>query len=473
MAIPKEILEIERPKSTRVKYFNGTYFVVKRTSVYRNGKAYPVELGTIGKIEDGKYIEIRKEPRKQKATEVDVKEYGATALGYSVSSKLLDELKETFDVADANKLYVMALLRAVNEHITSRTMKIEYDTSYLSEIIPNVAVSESTICEFLKMIGKGYRRIERFMINRVEKANGNIVIDGMLKNSNGHNSFNEFSRKAKVKGSKDISLLYAYDFEEKEPLASRIYPGNMLDVTAFKDFVASYGFKNSILIMDKGFYSEENLSILKQQEGVSFVVPIKQNTKKFKAIIDANCIAQPLSFKDQKLLCGKYKLDDGTFLYAYQDLEIEAQQKENYYEMKIKTDSFNAEEFRDKAKTFGVIVFESKSDLEPYAIYEAYSFRWEIEAMFNLYKNILNLNSVNAHNDYSIIATEFINFLSTIIGSRIKRKIKSVDSTKHYSTKEVFSILSKYKVVKNTFGGDWTKLSQIKKLTSLFSDLGI
>ena len=155
MAIPKEILEIERPKSTRVKYFNGTYFVVKRTSVYRNGKAYPVELGTIGKIEDGKYIEIRKEPRKQKATEIDVKEYGATALGYSVSSKLLDELKETFDVADANKLYVMALLRAVNEHITSRTMKIEYDTSYLSEIIPNVAVSESTICEFLKMIGKG------------------------------------------------------------------------------------------------------------------------------------------------------------------------------------------------------------------------------------------------------------------------------------------------------------------------------
>lgn len=45
MAIPKEILEISRPSSTRVKEQNGKYMVIKRTSVMKNGKPKPVELG--------------------------------------------------------------------------------------------------------------------------------------------------------------------------------------------------------------------------------------------------------------------------------------------------------------------------------------------------------------------------------------------------------------------------------------------
>ena len=62
----KEILAIERPKSTRVKYSNGRYLVIKRTSKRVGSRTVPVELGTIGEIKDGKYVEIRKEPRKTK-----------------------------------------------------------------------------------------------------------------------------------------------------------------------------------------------------------------------------------------------------------------------------------------------------------------------------------------------------------------------------------------------------------------------
>ena len=66
MPIPKEILAVERPKSTVVKFRLGRYLVVKRTSKRVNGKAKPVDLGTIGEIIDGKYVEIRPEPKKQK-----------------------------------------------------------------------------------------------------------------------------------------------------------------------------------------------------------------------------------------------------------------------------------------------------------------------------------------------------------------------------------------------------------------------
>lgn len=472
MAIPKEILEVERPKSTRVKFFNGTYYVIKRTSEYRNGKAYPVELGTIGKIENGKYVEIRKEPRKRKKKEIDIKEYGTTALAHKVGSEILDDLKEFFDVGDANKIYITAMLRAVNQHITSRTLKCEYDTSYISEIIPKVAVSESTISRFLQSLGKGYLRMQNFMAKRVANFTGNVVIDGMLKDSNGHNSFNEFSRKARTKGSKDISLMYAYDFGKKEPLAMQIFPGNMLDLTSFKQFINNYSFKNSMLIMDKGFYCKENISLLQEKSGVSYVIPIKRNSAKFKDFIKSKCINEQMPFRDENLLCGKKKLADGTFLYGFKNLSIASQQIDSCYERMKKEESFNIDNFEEKERTSGIIVFESKSDLDCYSIYEAYSCRWEIETMFNLYKNILRLDTVNVQNDYSIIATEFINFISMIIGSRIKNYIRKRIPTSDYSMNEIMLFLTKCKMVKDN-NDKWNKFIQVKTRTDIFSLLDV
>ena len=75
MPIPKDILAVERPKNTVVKMRLGRYLVIKRTSKRVNGKAMPVDLGTIGEIIDGKYVEIRTVPKKQQR-QIDIKDYG-------------------------------------------------------------------------------------------------------------------------------------------------------------------------------------------------------------------------------------------------------------------------------------------------------------------------------------------------------------------------------------------------------------
>ncbi|UUD35699.1 hypothetical protein NPA07_02385 [Mycoplasmopsis caviae] len=65
MAIPKEILSIERPKGTIVRNSFGIYSVVKRSSKYVNGKVYSYNIAVIGRIENGKYIAL-KEPKYMK-----------------------------------------------------------------------------------------------------------------------------------------------------------------------------------------------------------------------------------------------------------------------------------------------------------------------------------------------------------------------------------------------------------------------
>ena len=131
MAIPSEILNIERPKNTRVKAGpNGTYYVIARTCEYKDGRNVPKELGTIGKIIDGKYVPNPK----RKDESIDIKNYGPVALFHKVGSSLLTELISIFDFKDGERLYCLAILRAIESEIRNRDIQTEYLCSYLAPL---------------------------------------------------------------------------------------------------------------------------------------------------------------------------------------------------------------------------------------------------------------------------------------------------------------------------------------------------
>lgn len=168
----------------------------------------------VGEIIDGKFVERTPKPRKKS---VDIKDYGEVALCNKHAEGLLQELAKVWDLKDAKRLFVIALLRAAYGDVKNRDLKFHYDTSFVSELIPDVHLSEHAVSAFLQEIGMAYSFISEFMRNRVECFAGkNIVIDGMLKDYNSHNGYmSEFSRKARTKGSKDMSLLYAFDPDTK------------------------------------------------------------------------------------------------------------------------------------------------------------------------------------------------------------------------------------------------------------------
>ena len=113
-----------------------------------------------------------------------------------------------------------------------------------------------------------------------------------------------------------------------------------------------------------------------------------------------------------------------------------------------KNKNFSAKDYEQKRKRFGLIVFQSKRNLEPLNVYLAYLGRWEIEVFFDHYKNIVDRDEVNVHTDYRTYATELINFLTVIITMRVKKKLKKTGLSKNYSQKQIFRYLSKYKKVR-------------------------
>lgn len=486
MPIPKEILAVERPKSTRVKAFGNRYLVIKRTSKIKNGKPYPVELGTIGEIVDEKYVEIRKEPKKR-MYQVDIKSYGPYALFNKVCFDLFKDLAAVFDIDIAKRIYVIAMMRAIDRKITNQEIAFTYQQSFISEVFADLSLSENTISKLLVKIGQEYRYIHKFIEQRTKQFEGKTqVIDGTLVDNNSiENNFSEFSRKAKTKGSKELTLVYSFDIETKEPVAMKTYPGNMLDSRSIDDFLTYFDVKNGLIVMDKGFYTRANIEKFKEKNALSYIVPLKNSARVLKDLNIFNKINKILKKQDEGILYHKVKKDETTYLYAFKNIKSEYEQKLGYLISNEKKDTFDGQKYLDKENQFGTIVLESNIDLTPLEVYLAYSKRWEIETMFKMMKEIISLDTVNVHSDYSVIATEFINYISVIMAQRVKqflRTTKMEPKAKKSEAKTVaetysFRLVIKYlsKMYKTRIGEskNWVTSVLLKYTEELARVLGI
>lgn len=474
MAIPAGILSVERPSNTVVKATRtpGVYSVVKRTSKRVPGKKnpVPVEVGVVGKICDGVFIPNPPKPQH----DIDFKTYGDFALCDKVGRPILDGLLRFYDFQDARKIYCIAVLRVLHPDIVNDDIQVEYQTSYISEVYRGVPLSPNTVSELLWRVGARLNTVEAFMNDRISQYSGHpTVIDGMLKNNTSvTNMFCAFSRKGRVKGTADINLMYAYDLEVREPVACSVYPGNMLDFTAFRTFVRDHPVKKGFVIMDKGFndtVSKRELDDL----GTGYLVPVKVSSRLISDLDLGGRYTHYFKYGEDAVRCKKV-LGGERYYYAFKSTEMKASQEKGYLTRAVEKNSLDEGKYEKRASKFGLIVFESNADLEPKDVYTAYRERWEIEVMFDNYKNIVSRQEVNVHGNYRLFATEFINFLSAVISMRIKNLIDRKKLSNKYTQRQVLRLLSKCAKKRRVKKPDeWTDCARLKYVDELCKTLGV
>lgn len=480
MAIPQNILQVQRPSSTRVKYQNGHYNVIKRTSklvVSSDGKKrhVPVEIGKIGEIIDGSYVPIDNQKKfKLVPTQVDVKDYGNVALCYKYSKSILDDLLKFFVDSDAKKIYSIALLRSAYGNITNRDLKFRYETSFCSEYILNVALSKNTTSNFLDILGRNLNKLNKFMQERLNSVSKDsvIAIDGMLKDYNSiSSSYSLFSRKGRLKGSKDLSMLYAYDVINNEPLAFKVYPGNMLDCTSFVDFIETFKIKSGIIIADKGFKLDWIKDKIQNNQDLTICIPIESNLK---IINELNLREYQGIFKfyDSSILYSKIE-KDGEYYYSFLNSDDFSTQLKGYLNRCYKNKNFEDSKYKKQISKLGNIVFKSNKKIDPEELYRAYDSRWIIEEGFDFYKNIIELEKERVQGDTRVIGNEFINYLSLLISTKTYNQIKD-KIEKKYSYSQILNYLSQIKKIRLLDGSNcWKDTKTIKYIKELATSLSI
>lgn len=132
----------------------------------------------------------------------------------------------------------------------------------------------------LLTVGSLYDRMfdRNRLILEVEQGH-HLLVDGTLKSDeSGVNTLSDFPRKARTKESRDISVIYAFNLEKKEPVCSQCYPGNMLDMAAYSNFIEKSGIKSRIILADKGFPQSQAAKCFKRNLDLHYLNPVRRSS---------------------------------------------------------------------------------------------------------------------------------------------------------------------------------------------------
>lgn len=455
MSIPKEILEVNRPKNTIVYAYgkNKDRFAVKERigCKYNQGRRIPITGSTIGHIINGKYVPMSdNQVSKISVSNIEFKEWANVTLCDKLFENILTELKVIYCDKDATTIYCIAILRVCNPGIKDYELKEAYDTCFLSEYYPSVALSKNSVSTFFNNLGKVCSRITKFMINRTKavKMDHHLLIDGTLKsNESKVNTFSDYSRKARTKGTRDISVLFAFDLEEMEPICSKCFPGNMLDCTSYEEFITENKIENGILVGDKGFPFSSSKEYLKNHPNLHYLNPIRRNSKmieKYNLYEYTGILQNYDNVTYKKVKCD----NENKWLYSFRDANRASVEEKDWLKHTKKKGDYDNDTLRKKQQQFGTVILESDLDTTPEIIYKAYESRWEIEIVMRFYKSACEFDETRVHDDYSVMGSEFCDFLSTILTYRLINKFNKLNLLEKSTYKSIMKILEKAKKVK-------------------------
>ncbi|SPT68786.1 transposase [Anaerobiospirillum thomasii] len=430
MSIPENIRAVPRPTNT-VVVLSGTgryrYAVRQRsgTKYDAKGKAQPINGAIIGHIIDGRYV-AKETKIVSQGVMPDKLSYGASALAFSVVGDIKDDLRAVYECGDVDTILAMALLRVIRPRVTNTRLKSAYEHCFISKFIPYVGLSKNTVAKFIYHLGSNSQLMHDFYARRIDRLlpSCHIAIDGTLKqNTSIVNDLSNFSRKARVKGCRDVSIIYAYVIETMEPLCSMILPGNIIDASAYRAFIRNNNIEKGIIVTDKGFPPNKIRQELAEHKDLHYITPIRRNDVRISeySLLEFD---SAIRYEEKAVVCRKVVTKDGLYLYSFRDISGYAKENTNYIMRTIKNNSFDAQEYKSREEKSGLIVFESDLDLEPSSVYKTFKERWLLELMFNSYKNEEYFDETRVHNDFSVQGLEFINFISTLITSRILNKLE-------------------------------------------------
>lgn len=429
--VPEYIRKVARPINT-VVIDNGKdgptrYAVRERKGVkyVSNGNPQPQNGRVIGHIVDGKYI-----PKNQAVTSTvpDMLSYGSAAFAHSVSDDLMEELLKVYNIKDAYRIMAIAILRVIKPRITAGRLSTYYKKSYVSKYYEGIALSANSVCDFYQYLGQaGQLRKEFYQLRAAAViSDHHIAIDGTLKqDSSVVNSLSAFSYKSKKKGYKEVSVLYAYDIEAMEPICAEVFPGNSTDAASYGAFIRDNDIKKGIIVADKGFPPSSIKNELSERPDLHFLTPIKRNDTRI-ANNDMLSFEGVLTGVDDHVLYKKKAIKGGRFLYAFKSSKKAKAEENSYLTRREKHQDFDTDKYSKKKDNFGVIVFESDQDLDPKTVYICYDDRWLLEMVFKRYKSDECLDKTDVQGDFSVIGSEFINFISTVITCRLIKKARDV-----------------------------------------------
>ena len=281
------------------------------------------------------------------------------------------------------------------------------------------------------------------------------------------------------------------------PLFYSLYQGSIRDVSTLKnilEFLSDFKVKNVTFLLDKGFYSTENL-IGMRKKGLQFITPLPFTVKQAEELIEKHeneisDVSNALRVNKQILYCVKDKITIENYrlnAYIYFDkrkrlegeerlieriIEAEEKVQDRHFQDREAVGKYLSQHAADLEKVFdirkvkgsfalrrdtgridkvinqmGYVIILSSRSLNPRQIILLYRNKDCVEKCFDNMKNELSTTRLRVHSTESMEGRLFITFISLILSSWIHKTMREKALSKKYTLEEIMYELKKLKVI--------------------------
>lgn len=401
-----------------------------------------------------------------------------------------DEYKSIRDIVS----YIISNETSVIQHYPSYARK----TNILSDSIN----SDSYYSSFFKDVITD-RNNEVFLKawNLLERKQDKLYISfdstNMNTNSLGIN-LAEYGHPKQDEDLPQVNLSLAINQKESLPLFYDLYPGSNIDNTELKYMVErlnEYGYKDLGVILDRGYYSKQNIDYLRNNE-YDFLLMVKSNNQIIHNLIKEYRYRLPKAkyFIDNHDVYGTtiitklFESDkEDSYIHLYFDSSRSADEtkdlykaqtrlskeldnhikthkkkdelKKSYKSFKLKADRegylvsyMTNEDYLDSlSEELGFFCIVTSKEMTANEALDIYRDRDTVEKLFESLKSEMDYSKYRVHSTSSLRGKTFIIFIASIIRSRIYHLTKPLKekSRKEYTVPSIINELNKIEATKN------------------------
>lgn len=423
-------------KCLEIKYINGKPYVYHSTSEYDKVKKGPKKVSKyLGRLYENEGLVLKGEkPKNCSFKVITVTEYGNSLLLHQEFDEIIHLLKIVFP-NDWQEIVAMVITRVEGYCPLKRVKDKWAKLTNILKITPNC--DPKNLSAVLHRTGQN-RSAQEYIFSNLAGNEEKLIYDLSYVFSDSNNlQIAEKGYNGKRNFNHQINIALFSGIDSKLPLMIRGIPGSVKDVKTLEKSLTELDIKNAILILDRGFISEDILPLFDERR-INYVQPLRRNSNFYQVRIH---FTKRFSYHDRFIHCGKRKVKN-HWIYSFKDTMLATFEEAELYK-KLDSNLIEKDNFSVKIKKSGMILIRSNLDVEPEDVYGLYKSRDLVEKHFETFKSELSADKLYLQDTFSLFGHFFIAFLALYLYCRIMNILKKANLNAKYSPKDVLIKFSK------------------------------
>lgn len=309
-----------------------------------------------------------------------------------------------------------------------------FEGSYSRLQFKTANLSSQRISEMLDQLGDERQQrlfFKRYLQTFSGSKNG-IIIDATSLPNQIHMPMTEWGRSGE-EIDKQVRFLLVVDKQTSAPMYFRILPGNIIDVSTLKntiDELQKYGIKDTFIYSDAGFFSEDNILDM-YQNNINFLTRLPATRTIYRDLIlnevkGLESAEYGVRYGKRGLLVKQKKIvlfGHRAFAYIILDPKRKGKEMDRLLVENIDEKDQNKDALEYEILRRGVMILISSFDIPRADVVPMYYVRQTAEMLFGFSKDDLGILPLRVHNEARMQGFLLLQFLSLVAFTQIKNKL--------------------------------------------------